>query len=830
LLLQLRASVDQTVGPTLHLDGTALRIDDTEVTASDGTAEDRDPTPWRADFRVSEGALSLPSPAEDAAAIPAIAKVLEKRGFGALLAEAGGHLTATLDVSRLDWIAELLDRPLGLRLDGSGAVDAGIALADGLPTKGTDLTVKTRDLSMTLERYRFTGDGLVELRFDPEDADRGDLIVRFDEVQAALLEEQPGAEDGESEGRALPLFTGKGVEAVLHSEPHATPDAEGRQDAATGSDRRLRMTIPTMTVPDLGVYNRLLPEKWGLRLLGGEGEVAGGLEINERSATLELDLSSDEAEVRFEDDHITTDLGLALRAKVLADAGVTLDLAGTELRLDQARITAGNDRENRPWQAALRISDGLLQVPIPPVQDGADPVDQLTEILRSQDFGTLLTDADGRLAATLTVSRLGWIPRLLDNPLGLTLGGAGKIEASLRLVEGWHGEGTTLEVQPQGLELGLLDHTVDGQGHATLTLESGGRRPDLRLHAELHDARLRRLDEERPEIEGMRLEVEAMAADVTPEGVGETEVKLRIPSARIADVGVFNAYLPPGTPVKLISGEASLIGDLQLSPDRATGELLLRAEDVRVGLDREELSGDIRLDILIHDGAPEDMRFDLSGSQLVLDAFRGVGEAASYGQPDWNAHLEIAKAEVVWKKPMHLEMRALTTIRDTRPFLAVLDNVRGEHGWIDGLLEAEDLAGHVELVLDGEQAVLSDAMIGGEKINVGAKGRAVADGLEGLVYVRWKNLTGTLALDGDERHFHLLDARGKFDAYVPGKTASPGREAAVAEGPGRRRDAGTEVKPAPQAARDAAATKQNISRERDGTSDEVVNPFLNEDL
>ena len=35
-----------------------------------------------------------------------------------------------------------------------------------------------------------------------------------------------------------------------------------------------------LSVPDLGVYNRLLPEKWGVRILGGEGEVAGGLVLS----------------------------------------------------------------------------------------------------------------------------------------------------------------------------------------------------------------------------------------------------------------------------------------------------------------------------------------------------------------------------------------------------------------------------------------------------------------------------------------------------------------------------------------------------------------------
>jgi hypothetical protein len=385
-------------------------------------------------------------------------------------------------------------------------------------------------------------------------------------------------------------------------------------------------------------------------------------------------------------------------------------------------------------------------------------------------------------------------------------------------------------MRPQELELGLLEHVVDGRGHATLTLVSGGRRPDLRLDAELHDARLRRLGEERAEVDRMRLKVEALAADVTPSGVGRTEVKLRIPSARIGDMGVFNSYLPRDAPLRLLAGEASLIGDLRLAPDTAKGELLLRAEDLRVGLDGGELSGDIRLDILVHDGAPEDMRFDISGSQLVLGDFRVAGETASSGQPDWNAHLAFEKAELFWKKPLRFQMRALTTIKDTRPFLALFDNVRGEHGWIDGLLEAEDLAGHVELVLDGAQAVLSDAMIGSEKINVGAKGRIVADGLEGLVYVRWNELTGALAIDGEERHFHLSDARGKFDAYVPGGSDPPGQERTVAGGRPGSRETGTGTGFAPGEAGGPAATRRDSVKRRDGASDEDLNPFLSEDL
>jgi hypothetical protein len=740
-----------------------------------------------------------------------------------------------LPIQDLDFLA-LLMPPLGaMELSGEGRLRGRVVVSGGEALRGTDLVVEAPELGMSLGPYHFSGAGFIEVLVDPADESQADLVVRFNRVVAELA--AAGAAEGDG---PQVLFSGEALTARLHAaeiNPATTSTAEAPEELLSEVALKLALEMPSMQVADLAVYSRLFPQAWDLELLGGTGTVRGTLEITSDELSLDVDLASDEARLRVGDDQAKTDLLLQLRARVDQTAGSTLHLDGTSLRIVDAEVTSSDgpdsateDRGETPWRADFRVSEGALSLPSPTEGADADPIPGVAKFLEERGFGALLAEASGRLTATLSVSSLGWIPRLLDNPLGLTLGGSGKIEASLHLVDGWLGEGTTLEVQPQDLELGLLDHVIDGQGHATLTVGSGGQRPDVRLDTSLHDARLRRLGEERTEVDQIRLEVEALAADITPGGIGKTEVNLRIASARIGDVAVFNAYLSADSPVKLVSGEANLIGDLQLAPDTAAGELLLRADEVRVGLDQEELSGDVRLDILIHDGAPEDMRFDISGSQLVLDAFRVAGETASYDRPEWSAHLEIERAELVWKKPLRLEMRALTTIKDNRPFLAVLDNVRGEHGWIDGLLEAEDLAGHVELVLGDEHAVLSDAMIGGAKINVGAKGRTVTNGLEGLVYVRWNKLTGALAVDGEERHFHLFDARRKFDAYVPGKTGLPGKEPSVDEGSGGRRETGTGFMPAPPEARNTAASGQHSPNREDSAYEEDANPFLNEDL
>jgi hypothetical protein len=126
-------------------------------------------------------------------------------------------------------------------------------------------------------------------------------------------------------------------------------------------------------------------------------------------------------------------------------------------------------------------------------------------------------------------------------------------------------------------------------------------------------------------------------------------------------------------------------------------------------------------------------------------------------------------------------MKAGVTVKDSRPFVAIFDNIQGEHGWIADLATVEDLAGHLELTLDGKHAVLRDAMLGSDQINVGAKGFADAAGREAMVYARYGNLTGALEVQGDAKHFHLINARSRFDAYVPGKTALPLQDAAAGD-------------------------------------------------
>ena len=359
---------------------------------------------------------------------------------------------------------------------------------------------------------------------------------------------------------------------------------------------------------------------------------------------------------------------------------------------------------------------------------------------------------------------------------------------------------------------------MEGLGRAALTLEQDGHRPRLVLNIALTDARMRRQDESEPSIDGVRLDADVVVTDPFADHPGKVDMALKLHSARVRTMSSYNPYLPAHAPLSLISGEASLVGDLQLGPKGPRGELLLLAKEVRVALSQAEMTGDIRLDLLIRGGSAADMRFDITGSTLGLKGFKVIGETASALAPDWHAHLELEKSKVLWRKPMHLDMQAAITIKDTRPFVALLDNARGEHRWIEDLLLVENLGGHIQLVMDGDSAVLKDATIGSGAVGVQAKGHADDDHREAMLLVRWHSFVGALEMEDDWQQFELGDARARFDAYRPGTTGLPSRA-------GARTQPSDSNRKAPSAPASARAAAPQPHKGTQGTN----NPFLEYD-
>jgi hypothetical protein len=154
---------------------------------------------------------------------------------------------------------------------------------------------------------------------------------------------------------------------------------------------------------------------------------------------------------------------------------------------------------------------------------------------------------------------------------------------------------------------------------------------------------------------------------------------------------------------------------------------------------------------------------------LTLEGFRVAGEQQTYSERDWRAQVNLVRGKVVWRKPIKLDLETEIGMKDSRPVVALMSNQRGKHGWLGKILTVEDIKGNARLKVDAGRALLPYAMVGSDKIDVGAKGLVDAKAREGIFYARFRKLDGILKVRNGKKNFDLFGARKTFDAYEPGQ-------------------------------------------------------------
>jgi hypothetical protein len=673
-------------------------------------------------------------------------------------AEALGFLSMEADldaqVGNLRFLDFYLSRFKGMRVDGSGRVQGHVSFQGGDLKQGTDLTVATRQLVLDADPYQVTGDGGIHIHVDPEGPPALGVDIRFGDLEAA---------HGNDE---TPLIRGAGLEVSARGSPRVLPD-----DGRKGDDGQLAVTIPSVEVEDLRVYQRYLPDKWGVALLGGRGNLQGEAEFSASAMSAELSLKSEDADIRVKDYRFTTNLDLALAVTGDAAESPRVDISGTSLRLIDARVGAAGEGASEPWSASFTVNQGALGLGL---EEGEDPeagFRRLGDTFKADGLRAVLAAAEGELDAGLDISDLRWVNVLFRNPFGLRISGSGGASALLRLNRGWLDVGSELKVTPKDLEIRFLDYLAWGSGGLALRVERGGERPDLGLDARLSDAQLKRQGEKDAVVEQVDMALSGSATGIDLKGGGNlTRIDLRIPSAKVTDMTAYNGMLPPNAPLKLLGGQADLTADLHLEPESADGSLKFRTKGLRSQFDEQEVAGDLTLDVKLQGGKPEDMAFDITASTLSLEGFRVAGEQQTYSEDDWRAQIKLRRGKAVWRKPVKLDLEAEIGMKDSRPIVALMSNQRGRHGWLEKMLTVEGIEGSARLKVDAGRALLPYAMVGSDKIDVGAKGLADAKTREGIFYARFRRLDGILKVRNGETNFDILGARKTFNDYEPGRS------------------------------------------------------------
>ena len=682
-----------------------------------------------------------------------------------------GFLTADVEldlpVDSLDFLDVYLHRFDGMKVDGKGTWRGRLHYDRGDLVSGTDMVILASELTLKAAEYRAAGTGEISIGVDSGSPGRLDLGMVFGAVEAFHADDP------------RPLVRGENLALEVEGDNRILLDEQ--RETGTG---RVAVRIPRMAVPDLAAYQYLLPAQWAVTLNGGTGELMGEAELAAASLALDLQILSDHADLALKDYHFVTSLDLGVKARGGAADTATLDISGTYLKLFDAGLAAAGRDATAQWHASLTIPEGRLAIPVTSGEAAETGFRNAMQTLRAKPLNEVLATVDADLMARLSVADLGWINQLFRSSFDLAISGGGEAEADVVIRSGWLEEGTSLRVQPTALTVQVLDYVAKGDGRIDVSVQRGGVAPDMTLDAVLEGGNLRRRGEEESVVEAVSLALAATAQGVKLGGDPTvTTVDLEIPSARVTDMSVYNQYFPEKLPLRLTGGEAALTADIHLEQASAGGYVRLDTEGLQSRLDEQQIAAELEVDINLAGGVPADMAFDISGSSVRLDEVRIQGDAKSFDQPGWAAQFDLSEGKVVWKKPVMLQAKAAVSMRDSRPVVAVLANQRGKHGWIEKLLTVEDIQGKAELSVSAGKATIPYALVGSDKIDVGAKGMFDDTSREGIFFARFRKLDGILKVRDEERNFDIFGAREKFDSYVPGQTDvfARGSEPAPAE-------------------------------------------------
>jgi len=366
----------------------------------------------------------------------------------------------------------------------------------------------------------------------------------------------------------------------------------------------------------------------------------------------------------------------------------------------------------------------------------------------------------------------------------LQIKGTGFIDGHLHMEAGRALTGTDLSVNAKNLNVNLLSHDIKGDGALRIMVGDEAEKK-LNLNVLFDDMVVDQVGGTKPLLTGQGLALNGTSDNelirIGPDDAGQEhigikdrlqkgELELKIPTALVADMSVFNYYLPPGAPLSFTRGTAELEADISISQDDAAGYLSLNALDMEALVDEQSIRADFKADISVVDGTLADLILDISGSELRLDNVKVAGEKESFNQKNWAAVLTLTQAETVLTDPFRLKAETGLHMTDSRPLVAMLGNQKDRPGWVKRMLTIEDVNGTVALDFVNPRLTIPAASIDSDKIELGAKGVIDKDLRDGVIYARYKKLDIVVKIADGKKNIDLLRARRKFNDYqLPGE-------------------------------------------------------------
>jgi len=626
-------------------------------------------------------------------------------------------------------------------------------MLEGVVQDGTDLTIDATNLQVDVLSHNIEGDGEIKIQMSEETGNLLDLAIEFDDLVLS------------NEGDTEPLLTGQGLELNARAGGDLTRSKETHEEG-----RYISLDIAGLTVPDLALYQRYLPDKWPFRLHGGTGNLHGKASLSANAASVDVKISSGAAQLGTDEHRFITNLEMALKLENPSLRTSSTYLTGSYIKLSDARLLRDDEEQEQavPWGATFIINKGQYSVFKMDDKIDKDSTLDLMKMLGQSDAKQLLGESTGSFQIESSVSSLAWIGVLMSEKYHSSTSGSGTVNGILNIESGLPAAGTDIEVISDSMVLTILDYQASGDGKVMLSVDGDGETPDWLLKVDLANGDLKRVGDVRAAISDVQLSLRAQIKDMGFEKKDrQFALEFKIPEAQVTDMSIFNHYLPPDSPVKFTGGTADLMVDILLQDDDADGYLRLKADGLQAQIEEQQISTDFSANITLVDGKPHEMFFDISGSELRLDNVRVVGDNDSFEQKNWATVLTLTDAETTWAKPLQLTAEAVLSMTDSRPIVAMMGNHKDRPHWVKNMLIVEDIKASVSLDIADNIMVIPYAFMDSDHIDFGAKGVIAGQRNDGMIYARYKKLHVLVKINDGKKNIDLIHAKASFDQYQP---------------------------------------------------------------
>ncbi|HEV7783947.1 MAG TPA: hypothetical protein VGQ28_01355, partial [Thermoanaerobaculia bacterium] len=337
----------------------------------------------------------------------------------AFLRQVSGMTDVHARISSLGFLDPYLRKVPWLALQGEGDLDAAVRLDAGRLGAGSRLAIRGARLRATLLDSLASGAGRVTVAVDPQ----GRTAMRADLDRFGLADlQQPGRPD---------YIRGRNLRMTANST--APLDL-----AVPMPDFDASLTLGDAVVPDLKVFDALLPAGAGFYLLSGTGRVGLRLALSTAKRTTRgmASLASDSATVGFQDLEIQGRVNLQAPFSSPDLQGRHFDLDGARLTLDEISYRqAGDAAPSAPpgWWARARLADAAVEWGQPLSLRAAGQVEM-------RDSGPLIALFAQRSKA------VKWFDSVLSVE-GVTAQGALRIDHGVVALDSFDATGGKLEVR-----------------------------------------------------------------------------------------------------------------------------------------------------------------------------------------------------------------------------------------------------------------------------------------------------------------------------------------------------------------------------------------------